>query len=45
MQALKSRIDTRSEDFRANAQAMRTAVADLRARSADTALGGGETAS
>jgi 3-methylcrotonyl-CoA carboxylase beta subunit len=44
MQALKSQIDTRSQDFRANAQRMRGVVDDLRAKAAAVALGGGESA-
>ena len=44
MQALKSQIDTRSEEFRANAQRLRQAVDDLRAKAAQVALGGGEVA-
>ncbi len=44
MQALKSQIDTRSEDFRANAARMREIVADLRAKAEGVAQGGGEVA-
>jgi 3-methylcrotonyl-CoA carboxylase beta subunit len=44
MQALKSQIDARSEEFRANAGAMRALVADLRAKTAQVALGGDEAA-
>ncbi len=44
MQALKAQIDTRSEDFRANAQRMRAVVDDLRAKAASVALGGGKAA-
>ena len=44
MQALKSQINTRSDEFRANAQRMRGLVEDLRAKAAQVALGGGETA-
>src|SRR5512135_695139 len=44
MQALPSQIDTRSEEFRANARAMRALVEELRARSAQVALGGDEAA-
>ncbi|MBN8491958.1 MAG: methylcrotonoyl-CoA carboxylase [Burkholderiales bacterium] len=44
MQALKSQINTRSEDFRANAQRLRAQVEDLRAKAAMVALGGGEAA-
>jgi 3-methylcrotonyl-CoA carboxylase beta subunit len=41
---IRSNIDPRSAEFVANADAMRTLVADLRARVADVQLGGGETA-
>ena len=44
MQALESQIDPRSEEFRANAAAMRTLVADLSAKVAEAAQGGGEAA-
>ncbi|MBL8328591.1 MAG: methylcrotonoyl-CoA carboxylase [Rubrivivax sp.] len=44
MQALKSQINTRSEDFRANAQRLRAQVEDLRVKAAMVALGGGEAA-
>jgi 3-methylcrotonyl-CoA carboxylase beta subunit len=44
MQALKTRIDPRSAEFKANADTMRTLVDDLRAKVAEAALGGGETA-
>jgi 3-methylcrotonyl-CoA carboxylase beta subunit len=44
MQALKSQIDPRSAEFRANADALRTLVHDLRAKVAETAQGGGEAA-
>ena len=44
MHALKSQIDTRSDEFRANAAAMRSAVDDLRAKAQQLALGGGEVA-
>ncbi len=44
MQALKSQINPRSDEFRANAQMMRTLVEDLRAKAAEAALGGGEAA-
>ena len=40
MPALKSRIDTRSEDFKANAAFLQSQVDDLRARAAEIALGG-----
>ncbi len=42
--ALTSLIDPRSAEFRANAEAMATLVADLRAQAAKAALGGGEVA-
>ncbi|MEO7854484.1 MAG: carboxyl transferase domain-containing protein [Rubrivivax sp.] len=41
MQVLKSKINTRSEEFRANAAHMRTLVDDLRAKAAQVAQGGG----
>ena len=44
MQALRSQIDTRSEDFRSNATRMRAVVDDLRAKAAQVALGGGDAA-
>ena len=44
MQELKSQINTRSAEFRANADAMRTLVEDLRAKADEAALGGGESA-
>ena len=44
MQALKTQIDPRSAEFKANAEALRTVVEDLRAQSARAALGGGEAA-
>ena len=40
---LSSEVDPRSEAFRTNADAMAEIVADLRARTAQIALGGGET--
>ena len=42
--AIESRIDTRSEGFQSNAQAMQALVADLRDKAATVALGGGEAA-
>ncbi|MBC7938700.1 MAG: methylcrotonoyl-CoA carboxylase [Chitinophagaceae bacterium] len=42
MQSLTTRINPRSEEFRANAQAMRALVTDLRAKAEEAALGGGE---
>ena len=44
MQVLKSQINPRSEEFRANAQALRAAVEDLRAMAAEATLGGGQAA-
>ena len=44
MQVLQSKINPRSEDFRANAAQMRALVEDLRAKAAQVALGGGEAA-
>ena len=40
MAALKSRIDTRSEEFTSNAAALQKQVDDLRAKAAEIALGG-----
>src|SRR5664280_2314235 len=40
MPALKSRIDTRSDDFRSNAAFLQQQVDDLRAKAAQIALGG-----
>ena len=44
MSTIKSKINTRSDEFRANAQAMETVVNDLRDKAAQIALGGGESA-
>ena len=44
MTVLGSSIDTRSADFRANAEAMGKLTTDLRAQVAETAHGGGESA-
>jgi 3-methylcrotonyl-CoA carboxylase beta subunit len=44
MTVLKSTIDPRSEEFRRNADAMRTAVADLHAKITEIKRGGGEAA-
>src|SRR5690242_496206 len=44
MTTLRSDIDPRSAEFAANATTMRTLVDDLRARVAEVAQGGGETA-
>ena len=42
MTVLSSAIDTRSDTFKKNAQAMRALVADLRSRTDKVRLGGGE---
>jgi 3-methylcrotonyl-CoA carboxylase beta subunit len=44
MPALDTQLNARSAEFSANAQAMKSLVADLRARIAQTALGGGDAA-
>jgi len=44
MPVLASNLSPRSEDFKANAAAMRALVDDLNARLAQVALGGGEAA-
>jgi len=44
MQALKSRVDVRSDEFRANAAALRALVEDLKREVASAARGGGEAA-
>jgi 3-methylcrotonyl-CoA carboxylase beta subunit len=44
MPVLASQLNPRSDDFKANAQAMRTQVDDLRQRQAQVALGGGQAA-
>ena len=44
MTAIRSRIQIRSEDFRRNAEAMDTLLADLRAKVQTVALGGGAAA-
>jgi 3-methylcrotonyl-CoA carboxylase beta subunit len=44
MSALDTTIDTNSPEFRRNAEAMRTLVADLRSKVATVELGGGERA-
>jgi 3-methylcrotonyl-CoA carboxylase beta subunit len=44
MPVLSTRLNARSEDFKANAQAMRGLVDDLNAKLAQIALGGGEAA-
>ena len=44
MSILKTRINSRSAEFQANAEAMRALVADLRDKAAKVALGGSEAA-
>jgi 3-methylcrotonyl-CoA carboxylase beta subunit len=44
MQAIQSKINPRSDEFRANAAQMQALVEDLRAQAAKVALGGGEAA-
>src|SRR5438105_296509 len=44
MQVIKSQLNTRSEEFRANSQRMRELVDDLRAKVVKVAEGGGESA-
>jgi 3-methylcrotonyl-CoA carboxylase beta subunit len=44
MPAIQSRIDTQTEEFRSNAEAMRELVADLEAKVAEASLGGGDAA-
>jgi 3-methylcrotonyl-CoA carboxylase beta subunit len=44
MSVIQSKINTRSEEFRANAAAMESLVADLQAKATAVALGGGEAA-
>ena len=44
MQVIKSLLNPRGEDFRANAERMRGLVNDLRDKAAQVALGGGEAA-
>ncbi|RJG03984.1 carboxyl transferase domain-containing protein [Noviherbaspirillum sedimenti] len=44
MQVIKSQLNPRSEEFRANATQMRTLVDELRAKSAQVAKGGGDAA-
>jgi 3-methylcrotonyl-CoA carboxylase beta subunit len=44
MPVIKSQIDSRSDDFRRNAEQMRRAVDDLKQRMAETAEGGGSKA-
>ena len=43
MPVIKSALDTRSAAFKANAEALRSQVADLKAKIATVKLGGGET--
>ena len=42
MSVIKSSLNTRSEEFRANAEAMRVLVEDLREKTATACLGGPE---
>ena len=44
MQALKSNVNTRSDEFKANAQAMRALIEDLRGKAAEVSAGGGADA-
>ncbi|PKO79150.1 MAG: methylcrotonoyl-CoA carboxylase, partial [Betaproteobacteria bacterium HGW-Betaproteobacteria-13] len=44
MSIIKSAINTRSEEFQANAKSLRGMVDDLRAKAAEVSLGGGESA-
>ncbi len=44
MQVLKTQIDSRSAEFRANAEALRAVVDDLRAKAAEAEQGGGAAA-
>ncbi|MCB1958542.1 MAG: methylcrotonoyl-CoA carboxylase, partial [Rhodocyclaceae bacterium] len=44
MSTIKSQINPRADDFRANAEAMKGLVGDLRAQAARVSLGGGEAA-
>jgi 3-methylcrotonyl-CoA carboxylase beta subunit len=44
MQVLKTTVNTRSAEFRTNAEGMRTLVADLRAKAAEAEQGGGASA-
>lgn len=44
MSVIRSKLDTRGEEFRANAAAMRALVADLRDKTAQVSLGGSEEA-
>jgi 3-methylcrotonyl-CoA carboxylase beta subunit len=44
MSTIKSQIDTRSAEFQANAESMRTLVADLQDKAAQVMLGGGAAA-
>src|SRR3989304_5164909 len=43
MSEIKSQLDPRSEEFRANAAHMKALVADLREKGARATLGGGES--
>ncbi|MGE0014001.1 MAG: carboxyl transferase domain-containing protein, partial [Azoarcus sp.] len=44
MSIIKSTINTRSEEFQANAKSLRGMVDDLRTKAAEVSLGGGESA-
>src|SRR5690348_11171455 len=44
MQVIKTQVNPRSAEFRANADAMRTLVEDLRSKAASVEQGGGATA-
>jgi 3-methylcrotonyl-CoA carboxylase beta subunit len=44
MTILESKLNSRADDFKANAAAMQTLVDDLKAKVAKAALGGGEDA-
>lgn len=44
METIKSQLNTRSPKFKANAEAMRKVVEDLREQTSKIALGGGENA-
>lgn len=44
MEVIRSQINPRSADFRLNAEAMRSQVEDLKGKSAEVSLGGGESA-
>ena len=44
MESLRSKLNTRSEEFQANAKHMRSLVEDLRGKAAEVSQGGGEAA-